>query len=81
MTTVPFALERAGVPPGDVSDREKLRSIWKIDGWLQPSKKLDQLLTQLPATGVSGIPLNPLIEQLDPGELRFRYRASLLRVY
>ncbi len=71
LKSVPSAIAQAGTPPSDVSRREKLRSIWQIDGWLATEANLP---------GLNGIPLDVLKDQLELDGLRFRYRAQLLRV-
>jgi hypothetical protein len=70
-------LARAAPPPDDAFRSDTLRSVWRLEGraWADPSA----LASMLP--GFQGVPVNKLVDYLDPKQLKLDVHAKLLRVY
>lgn len=79
LRVVPEAIAAAGPPPADVlRGRDRLRSVWRIEGWPGAGKGA---LSYLPEPGAYGIPLEVVKKQIMGDHRPFDFRARVLRVY
>jgi hypothetical protein len=80
LSVVPPSLAKLRPPPADVTRAEKLSSVWRVDGRLRHSERVERVLREV-NPGIAGVALDPLLEASGISEMRMTYSAHLLKAY
>ena len=75
-------LEDFPKPEADVTKADILRSVWQIEGWLEAPSDLRTAIAEalIPSFGGQN-PLGGVLHGFTSDQLRFEFRARLLRIY